>query len=282
MPIFELTLDNGERLVGESHGSGPGLVVVQQSLSTVEDYRALAMHLGQHLTVHLFERRGHGGSSPPLSPPSLKQEAAELARLLDATGAEMVLAHSSGALVALELARTRRLDALALYDPGVSVDGSLPTEWVPDFVAAVRADAQELAMALVSTGLNTPPIMARLPLPLRRLAAGVFLRTRRGQMFRQQLDAGASELLLVVAHDRPASTYDDLLVPLWIAIGAESPRHYRTTSERLRDAVPGTSLTVIPGAGRRALTLASPQLTEPLLDYLTHASGDPDPRVQRP
>ncbi|MEO9153675.1 MAG: alpha/beta hydrolase [Lapillicoccus sp.] len=246
--MFEVTLRDGAHVTGQSWGSGPGLVLVQRSLSVRADYAALGVALGDRYTLHVYDRRGHGDSTPRGSYLSLRQEVADLEAVLEETGSRAVLAHSSGALVALELARRRDLDGLALYDPGISLDGSLPYDWVPELLAAIKRRDEARAMAVVSRGFGRPAWMAPLPMWLRLALVRVFLRSRRGRMYRAQLDTGTSELLQVIAHDRGPETYAGIRAPLWLAVGADSPGHYLATAELLHRAVPGSRLEVVKGS----------------------------------
>jgi predicted alpha/beta superfamily hydrolase len=50
------------------------------------------------------------------------------------TGASLLVGHSYGGLVALEVARNNNaFTKIAVYEPGVSIDGSMPTDWMPRY-----------------------------------------------------------------------------------------------------------------------------------------------------
>lgn len=48
-----------------SMGSGPSVLVIPGALSMAAGYVAFASALAEHFSVHVIERRGRGGSSPP-------------------------------------------------------------------------------------------------------------------------------------------------------------------------------------------------------------------------
>lgn len=265
--MFEVTLRDGGRVVGQSWGSGPGVVVVQRSLSVRADYAPLGAALAGRYTLHVYDRRGHGDSTPRGPYLSLRQEVDDLQAVLRETGSTAVLAHSSGALAALELARRQELGGLALYDPGISLDGSIPFDWVPELLVAVKARDDARAMAIISRGFGRPAWMALLPLWIRLALVRLFLQSDRGRMYRTQLDTGTSELLQVIAHDRGPETYAAIRAPLLLAVGSASQGHYLATAELLRAAVPGSRLTIIEGSQRRQQGVP-PALLTPLLSFL--------------
>ncbi len=265
--LFEVTLRDGGRVIGESWGSGPGLVLVQRSLSVRADYAPLGAALAGRYTLHVYDRRGHGDSTPRGAYLSLRQEVDDLQAVLRETGSAAVLAHSSGALAALELARRQELAGLALYDPGVSLDGSIPYDWVPELLAAVKARDDARAMAIISRGFGRPAWMAPLPLWVRLALVRVFLQSGRGRMFRTQLDAGTSELLQVIAHDRRPETYAAIHAPLLLAVGSTSHGHYLATAELLHAAVPGSRLSIVEES-RSSQQGVPPGLLLPLLEFL--------------
>lgn len=56
-----------------------------------------------------------------------------------ATGSGFVFGHSFGGFLALEAAlKDSAFERMAVYEPGVSIDGSIPIEWRPFVVTAGR------------------------------------------------------------------------------------------------------------------------------------------------
>ncbi|MEO7062066.1 MAG: alpha/beta hydrolase [Lapillicoccus sp.] len=275
--MFELDLRDGGRLIGQTWGEGPGVVVVQRSLSVWGHYDELAERLAAHYTVHVYDRRGHGDSSARGPYSTLRREVQDLAAVLDETGSDSVFAHSSGALVALELARGRSLRGLALYDPGVSLDGSVPDEWVPDLLEALKSDDDGAAMAVVAAGFGRPAWLSALPRGVREALVRSFLRSRRGRVYQRQLGTGTAELLQVVAHDRGPHAYAGIRSPLWLGVGEASPRHYLETAELLHAAVSDSRLQRVAGAehSETGMPLA---VVESLVSFFDECLTAPDGR----
>jgi pimeloyl-ACP methyl ester carboxylesterase len=96
-------------------GSGPGLVLVQGSMGTAENFRELAAALAPHFTVVTPDRRDRGLSGPGLSTYALAREVEDLDAVLAATGARFVFGLSSGAVIALWAGR--RLPAIEKLPP---------------------------------------------------------------------------------------------------------------------------------------------------------------------
>jgi pimeloyl-ACP methyl ester carboxylesterase len=62
------------------------------------------------------------------------KEREDVLALRAATGASLLVGHSFGGLVALEVARNNPLlTKIAVYEPGVSIDGSIPMGWIPGY-----------------------------------------------------------------------------------------------------------------------------------------------------
>ncbi len=122
---------DGAKISYLTMGSGPSVLVIPGALSMATDYAAFASALAEHFTVYTIERRGRGLSSPQGDDYSILKEREDVLALLQETGASLLVGHSFGGLVALEAARNNRaLTKIAVYEPGVSIDGSIPMGWM--------------------------------------------------------------------------------------------------------------------------------------------------------
>ena len=115
-------------------GSGPAVLVIPGTLSLAGGYAAFGSALAEQFTVHLMDRRGHGVSSPQGADYSMRKECEDVLALQHKTGAAFLVGHSFGGLVALEAARNNpELSKIAVYDPAVSIEGSIPMGWIPRY-----------------------------------------------------------------------------------------------------------------------------------------------------
>jgi pimeloyl-ACP methyl ester carboxylesterase len=156
-------------------GRGPPVIVAPGVLSAAADFALFADVLGRTHAVHTIERRGRGSSGPQGEGYGMAKECEDVAALQVATGAQFLFGHSYGGLIALEAARTSRVfRRLAVYEPGVSVAGSIDLEWTLAYERRL-AQAKPLdAFAIFSVGAG--PRRARsLPVWLMKLLAPVFI-----------------------------------------------------------------------------------------------------------
>lgn len=122
---------DGAKISYLSMGSGPSVLVIPGALSMAADYTGFANAMAERFTVHIIERRGRGGSSPQGEDYSIRKECEDVLALQRETGASLLVGHSYGGLVALEVARNNQtIRKLVVYEPGVSIDGSIPMGWI--------------------------------------------------------------------------------------------------------------------------------------------------------
>jgi pimeloyl-ACP methyl ester carboxylesterase len=154
-------------------GSGPSVMVIPGALSMAADYLPFARALAGQFTVHIIERRGRGLSSPQGADYSIRKECEDVLALQRETGASLLVGHSYGGLVALEVARsTPAFTKVAVYEPGVSINGSIPTGWMPGYQQKLAEQKYLDAFVEFARGIgpergrNTPPWLMKLLLLL--------------------------------------------------------------------------------------------------------------------
>jgi magnesium chelatase accessory protein len=236
-------------------GEGPVMLLVHGTGAATHSWRDLMPALAQDFTLVAPDLPGHGfTSAPPSHRLSLPGMSRDLAGLLDKLGMPPAAAvgHSAGAAIICRMSLDGLLAARAL----VSLNGAmLPLDGVPGQVFAPLARllvglpllpnlfawrAQDRAVVeklLASTG-------SRLD------ARGVELYAR---VVRQPSHAAAA--LRMMANWDLAPLERDLPrlpVPLLLIAGAGDRTIPPADSARLRDMIPGASLTTMPGLGHLA------------------------------
>jgi pimeloyl-ACP methyl ester carboxylesterase len=152
-----------------SAGSGPPVIVIPAALAVARDLTAFAMLLAQRHTVHVVQRRGRGGSGPQGERYGIARECEDVEAVRARTGARLIFGHSFGGLVALRAAcGSTAFDAVAVYEPGVSVSGSIPVDWIDRARQEVAAGADFEAFITFVSGVS-PEQTGRLPRWLLRL-----------------------------------------------------------------------------------------------------------------
>jgi pimeloyl-ACP methyl ester carboxylesterase len=119
---------DGTAIAFDRSGQGPAIVLVSGALADRSAFASLAARLALRFTAITFDRRGRGDSGDT-TPYAVDREVEDIAALLDvAGGSAFLFGHSSGAVLALETARTLpgRAPKLALYEPPFVVDDSRP------------------------------------------------------------------------------------------------------------------------------------------------------------
>ncbi|NUT44843.1 MAG: alpha/beta hydrolase [Thermoactinospora sp.] len=156
---------DGTTIGYRSSGHGPALILLHGAMLASQHFTKLAAALSADFTVHVPDRRGRGLSGPHGAGFSVEREVEDLQALVAATGASRVFGLSSGALVLLRTALvTPSLDRIALYEPPLSIDGSVSMDWVPRFDREIAAEKRASALVTGLKGLNTEPsLFTRVP-----------------------------------------------------------------------------------------------------------------------
>jgi pimeloyl-ACP methyl ester carboxylesterase len=177
---------DGTRIGYLSLGTGPSVLVVPGVLSMAADYAAFARALSEHFTVHTIERRGRGESGPQGDDYSIVKECEDVLAVGAETGAALIVGHSYGGLIALEVARNNKtFSKIAVYEPGVSIDGSMPTAWMPGY-AKKLAEKRNVDALVEFTLADAPPRIQKTPRWLMKLLLLVLVTCSR--QYRQMLD----------------------------------------------------------------------------------------------
>ncbi len=214
--------EDGTRISYLSMGAGPSVLVIPGALSLAADYAAFARALAEHFMVHTIERRGRGLSSPQGDDYSMVKECEDVLALQKKTGASFLVGHSFGGLVALEVARNNTaLTKIAVYEPGVSIDGSIPMDWMPGYEKklAEKKYADAFVEFVIGTGperaRQTPPWLMKLLLPL-------FIRSHERRQMLGLLPENMREHQEVARLDSSYENYREIAADVLLMYGGKS------------------------------------------------------------
>ena len=177
---------DGIRIGYLSVGAGPAVLVIPGVLSMASDYAAFARALSEHFTVHTIERRGRGVSGAQGDDYSIVKECEDVLALHADTGAALLVGHSYGGLIALEVARnSEAFSKVAVYEPGVSIDGSMPTAWMPGYQKKL-SEKRHVDALVEFTLADAPPRIQKTPRWLMKVLLLALVSCSR--QYRQMLD----------------------------------------------------------------------------------------------
>lgn len=251
---------NGTELYYELRG-GPGdpAALVHGSWVDHHTWDRVLPGFARGLEVLTYDRRGHGESAPGPRPHPVRDDAEDLAALLEAVNLHPVhlIAHSYGGAVALRLAidRPELVRSLSIHESTfvglLGEDPATAPEWerlradiarLRGFVH--RGERERAAEAFVERFASEPGAWARLPSSVRAT-------------FVQNADRWAEELgdPDAVVPERPA--VHDLLLPAILTEGSLSPPFVHRTNRSLARLLRNSHVQSIPEAGH------APQLTNP-------------------
>jgi len=179
-----VTSKDGTKITYSTVGDGPGLIIVPGALALAEDFAPLAQELSGHFTVHTVERRGRGKSGPQGADYSIEKECEDILAVQSKTNATYMFGHSFGGFVALETARNNPyFEKIAIYEPGISIDGSINLSWIPRAEEELARQKYHAAFITFTRGLN--PQSARAPRSLLSLIVRVVIKKKeREQKYR--------------------------------------------------------------------------------------------------
>ncbi|MFI6496032.1 alpha/beta fold hydrolase [Nonomuraea typhae] len=243
--MTQLASADGTRIGYESIGTGPGLVVLGGGRVAGRVYRDLAWHLADAFTVHLVDR------DLRLDDYTLDLVCDDVIAIMTETGATRLFGHSSGGLVALETALRHPVDKVALFEPAVSIDGGLPSGWLPAFEQAVAAGRTLDALAIQAGGLQAAG-PGTMPLWLLKAMIRLTLTGERRREFAEVLPRVAGEMREVLRLDSSGARYGGVHAETLLLTGGRGPGYLRDAATALHAVIPGARLVDLPKLGHGA------------------------------
>ena len=223
-----------------SVGNGPAVLVIPGVLSMAADYAAFARALSEHFTVHTIERRGRGNSGPQGDKYSIVNECEDVLALQAETGAALLVGHSYGGLIALEVARNNKaFSKIAVYEPGVSIDRSMPTAWMPGYEKQL-SEKRNLDALVDFTLADAPPRIQRMPRWLIKLLFLVLVSySRQYCQMLSLLDQNLREWREIARLDSRCEHYREIAADVLLMYGGRSDSKAVTLAmERLAEILP--------------------------------------------
>lgn len=218
------TSADGTKIAYRRRGEGEPVLFVHGAATSSADWSLLAPHLP--FEVISMDRRGRGRSEdgPEYA---MEREAEDVLAVLEAAGAELLVAHSYGALCSiLAVQRTDRVRRLVLYEPPIAYrgEGLDELETADDETILARflktAGTTGEQRELIRASPAWPVLMNAVPALPRELRAGTTWRNPAGPI--------AVPTLLLLGEDTRSPTYLDTVDELLAAF-----------SDVERDTVPG-------------------------------------------
>lgn len=220
-------------------GSGPAVLVIPGALSTAATYTAFANALAEHFTVHTIERRGRGLSSPQGADYGILKECEDVRALQQKTGATMLVGHSFGGLVALEFARNNSsVTKVAVYEPGVSIDGSISMAWMLAYEKKLAARDYVGAFVEFTVGVG-PENIRKIPRWYIKLLLPLIMKAHERELRFGLLQENLREHQEVARCDNHYKNYGEISADVLLMYGGKSNAQWVNLSmERLATVLP--------------------------------------------
>lgn len=238
-------------------GSRPGVILLGGGYLASQHYMSLAGVLSGAFGVCVPDRRGRGLSGPHGDHYSIATECEDVDALLAATGARFVWGHSSGGLVALRAALTLpRVRKVAVYEPPLSMRGSISTSWIPRFDREVARG--KVASALVTFVKADKLVPAFVPRWLLVPLIALYLRREKRKV--EPPDVPMEDLiptqrfdgLLVGEMDSSLGSFAGMRKDVLLMGGQKSPAFLREILDALEETLPHARRVELPGVGHEA------------------------------
>lgn len=252
---------DGTRIGYLSTGDGPSVVVIPGVLSMAADYAAFARALAEHFTVHTIERRGRGQSGPQGDEYSIVKECEDVLAVRAETGASLLVGHSYGGLIALEVARNNHaFTKIAVYEPGVSIEGSMPVDWMPGYEKKL-AEHREVDAFVEFVLADAPPRIQKTPPWLMKLLVVALVNCSRWH--RQMLGLlpqNLREWREIARLDGSCDNYRDIHAAVLLMYGGKSDSRAVTVAmERLAAILPRSETKAFPDLDHFGIERTAPR-----------------------
>lgn len=245
---------NGVELYYEQVGEGDRLVMTHGAWTDGRTWHALTERLADRFEVVTWDRRGHSRSSNGNGAGSCRQDASDLAGLIEHLGGSPVhvVGNSAGGNVVLNLVTMREdlVRSAAVHEPGPF--GLLVETGDPDLEALVQHEKTTSAHAeeLIAVGEHREAAKYFVD----EIAVGPGAWAQFPEELRSILTANAATVADDLRDGWDADSVDvEALavspVPLLISSGTESPRMEAAAAAELSRRLPAARLEVIEGAG---------------------------------
>lgn len=248
-------------------GKGPGLVIMPASMCSATDYLRLARPLADSFTLYIVDRRGHGASGPIAAGHAMATECEDLAAVLGETKARYLFGHSIGGLISLQTSLASSLDKLAVYEPPLSVDGSIATNWLPQMQQALARKKYATAMATIMKSLELSGDAGKLPKGMLTALIALMMRFRKGehgeswgQHIISLLPTMATDIQLVRELDSTQQRFRAQHAPTLLLDGAKTAPHFRLAVQTLAKILPHAQHITLPGLEHSAPNQDAPEV----------------------
>jgi pimeloyl-ACP methyl ester carboxylesterase len=242
---------DGTAIAYHSLGTGPDVIVLGGAMAAGQDYLPLARVLARSFAVHVVDRRGRGGSGPQGPGYSIGKECEDLLAVQAATGATAVFGHSYGGLVVLEMARRDGVfTQIAVYEPGVPVNGSIPVGWLPRYRQLLAAgDTRGAFACMVRQSGFAPKPLSVMPLWYTRAILRVVIRARQWRQMEPLLGANLAEHEQQISlDDGTVDRYASISARVLLLGGQKSPSFITTDLfDVLRRTIPDSAAEILDG-----------------------------------
>jgi pimeloyl-ACP methyl ester carboxylesterase len=228
-------------------GRGPPVIVVPGVLSAARDLAAFASALGKTHTVHTVERRGRGLSGPQGGDYSMTKECEDIAAVQIATHSDLIFGHSYGGLIALEVAlMSNCFLKVAVYEPGVSVGGSIALGWVAAYESMLAKGKSIDAFATFSVSAG-PRRTRKTPVWLMKLLLPVILKPADRRPMFNLLPANLREHQVIGQLDDSYRRYQRIKADVFAMCGGRSDLDWVAPAMRaLVEALPSVVVRKFP------------------------------------
>jgi pimeloyl-ACP methyl ester carboxylesterase len=194
---------------------------------------------------------------------SVETEVDDVLRVLEHTGSRVVFGHSYGGLIGLHVGMRQALDALIVYEPAVSLDGSFDLGWLDAFRRQVDDHRFVSAMTTFLKGAQVLPFRAT---PL-LWAISVLLLFGREE--RDLMPLTPAELDEIARLDSDGSRYAGITSPTLFLGGVKSPAYVTGVLPRLAALLPKAEYTIVPDLDHNAPDESAPdEIARQLRQYL--------------
>lgn len=275
-----VTSTDGTPIGYETVGEGDGMLVVGGAWRSADDYLPLAQALAGSFAVHVIDRRGRGRSGPQGPAYSIDREIDDLLAVQARTGATIVFGHSYGGLVALEVARRgAAFTDVIVYEPGVSIGGSIPVAWMAPYRDRLAAGDRRGAFATMVRGAGgAPPVVERLPLWYLKLILRLFVRGSEWRRTDSLMEVALAEHGQVAALDDGSAERYRAIAARTLLLGGKKSRPRFTTAlfDQLAAAIPRATAELLPGLDHLGPEKAPETVADRILEHLV--SGSPGRR----